>query len=256
MRQGVSKTQRFDVFKRDSFTCQYCGKQAPLAILEIDHINPVAEGGDNDVMNLITSCFDCNRGKGAKKLSDHSVIEQQKKQLNEINKKREQLKMMLKWRQELGFIDDEQVGVASDAFAKIADCSLSECGRKDMLSWIKRFGLSEVLEAISISEKYIRVDGNGKIDEKTKGVAFFYIPRICTVRANQSRDPSVKDALYIRGILNNRLSYINQRAALAAIKAAISNADADPEDLKEIAKNVRNWTDFKNTMFEEYGVVA
>ena len=29
---------------------------------------PVAEGGSNDDHNLITSCFDCNRGKGAKGL--------------------------------------------------------------------------------------------------------------------------------------------------------------------------------------------
>ena len=43
--------------------CQYCGQSAPDVVLEVDHIVPVAEGGDNDIMNLITSCRDCNRGK-------------------------------------------------------------------------------------------------------------------------------------------------------------------------------------------------
>lgn len=61
---SISKKIRFEVFKRDGFICQYCGKTPPEAILEIDHINPKSKKGTNDINNLITSCFDCNRGKG------------------------------------------------------------------------------------------------------------------------------------------------------------------------------------------------
>jgi hypothetical protein len=63
-RKPLSKKLRFDVFKRDRFSCQYCGKTPPQVVLEIDHIQPVAEGGTNDILNLLTACFDCNRGKG------------------------------------------------------------------------------------------------------------------------------------------------------------------------------------------------
>lgn len=63
-RLPVSKRTRFEVFKRDGFTCQYCGATPPN-LLEVDHIHPVVEGGTNDTDNLITSCQDCNRGKGA-----------------------------------------------------------------------------------------------------------------------------------------------------------------------------------------------
>lgn len=31
---------RFEVFKRDNFTCRYCGQAPPTAILEVDHIIP------------------------------------------------------------------------------------------------------------------------------------------------------------------------------------------------------------------------
>jgi 5-methylcytosine-specific restriction endonuclease McrA len=55
---------RFEILKRDNFTCRYCGRKPPEVVLEIDHIIPVVEGGTNDWGNLITSCFDCNRGKG------------------------------------------------------------------------------------------------------------------------------------------------------------------------------------------------
>lgn len=33
-------------------------------VLVIDHVTPVVQGGTNDPANLITSCFDCNAGKG------------------------------------------------------------------------------------------------------------------------------------------------------------------------------------------------
>ena len=65
-RKTISKGLRFKIFKRDGFTCQYCGAQPPDAVLEIDHIHPVCEGGTNDEMNLLTSCAACNRGKGKK----------------------------------------------------------------------------------------------------------------------------------------------------------------------------------------------
>lgn len=62
-RQPLSKRTRFEVFKRDGFVCQYCGQHPPDVMLEVDHISPVAEGGTNDEENLVTACFNCNRGK-------------------------------------------------------------------------------------------------------------------------------------------------------------------------------------------------
>lgn len=64
-RQSLSKKTRFEVFKRDGFMCCYCGAHPPEAILEVDHIRAVANGGTNDIDNLVTSCFACNRGKSA-----------------------------------------------------------------------------------------------------------------------------------------------------------------------------------------------
>mgnify|MGYP000896284205 CR=1 FL=1 len=61
---------RFDVFKRDQFTCSYCGRKPPEVTLEVDHIIPKAEGGTDDSENLTTACWDCNRGKGATQLAD------------------------------------------------------------------------------------------------------------------------------------------------------------------------------------------
>jgi hypothetical protein len=56
------------VFERDSYTCQYCGKKDKK--LECDHIVPVSRGGGHDISNLKTACFECNRSKGSKTLSE------------------------------------------------------------------------------------------------------------------------------------------------------------------------------------------
>lgn len=62
-RKTISKRDRFEVFKRDNFTCQYCNSKPPEVTLEIDHIIPISKNGNNNMDNLITACFDCNRGK-------------------------------------------------------------------------------------------------------------------------------------------------------------------------------------------------
>lgn len=89
-RKSISKKARFEVFKRDSFKCQYCGDTPPDAVLEIDHIEPVSKGGENDIDNLITACFDCNRGKSNRLLSSlpKTIIEKSKL----IKEKEDQLK--------------------------------------------------------------------------------------------------------------------------------------------------------------------
>jgi hypothetical protein len=60
---GLSKKVRFEVFKRDRFTCQYCGKRPPDVVLEVDHVVPKCDGGKDIEANLTTACMGCNRGK-------------------------------------------------------------------------------------------------------------------------------------------------------------------------------------------------
>lgn len=63
-RQIISPRLRFKVFKRDGYRCQICGRSAQDgAVLELDHKVAVARGGTDDLLNLWTLCFECNRGK-------------------------------------------------------------------------------------------------------------------------------------------------------------------------------------------------
>ena len=69
-RKQLSPKTRFDVFKRDGFACQYCGAHPPGAVLHVDHVLAVAQGGGNEITNLVTACSACNGGKGARLLSE------------------------------------------------------------------------------------------------------------------------------------------------------------------------------------------
>lgn len=67
-RKEIPKRIRFEVFQRDGFKCRYCGKGSDDgAELQLDHVKSFADGGTDDPDNLVTSCADCNRGKGDKK---------------------------------------------------------------------------------------------------------------------------------------------------------------------------------------------
>ena len=150
-RKALSKKIRFEVFKRDGFKCQYCGRSAPDVLLEVDHIVPVAEGGKNDLLNLVTSCKDCNRGKGKNPLSDESAVERQRKQLEDLNELREQTEMMIQWKRELMQLSEKQIDVLNDYIEAISGYGLSDTGRKNMRKYIMRFGFSEVYAATEIA---------------------------------------------------------------------------------------------------------
>lgn len=150
-RKEIPKGVRFEVFKRDSFKCQYCGRAAPDVILEVDHILPVAEGGDNEPLNLITSCRDCNRGKGKKKLADTTAIDRQRQQLEDLNAIREQTEMLVQWKRELLMMDEMKVSAIDDLFTAMAGYQLTEHGRKMILGYFKRFPFEDVYAAAEIA---------------------------------------------------------------------------------------------------------
>lgn len=65
-REPVSLGLRYKVLKKHNFKCNSCGISASECQIEIDHINPVCNGGKGNIENLQPLCFECNRGKGGK----------------------------------------------------------------------------------------------------------------------------------------------------------------------------------------------
>lgn len=239
-RKGIGKKLRFEIFKRDSFKCQYCGKSAPDVILEVDHIVPVSKGGDNDSSNLITSCRDCNRGKTNIELSDDSALAKQKQQLEELNERRIQLEMMIDWRQNLKKMDDDVIDVLAEEFEEATGYEVSENGKKSIKKWLKQYSYIELSEAIDKSV----------LSYEDASQAFSKIPSVAYWSKNP-QDELMKELYYIRGIMRNRFNYVDDRLAIVALKNACQSSD-DIDELREIALNASNWTSWKR-MMEERG---
>ncbi|MFC1873931.1 HNH endonuclease [Chloroflexota bacterium] len=55
------KLTRQEIFRRDHYTCQYCGKETRQ--LTIDHVIPRYRGGEHSWENVASACVPCNRRK-------------------------------------------------------------------------------------------------------------------------------------------------------------------------------------------------
>lgn len=235
-RQAIKKSVRFEVLKRDSFTCQYCGGKAPDIVLHIDHIKPVSAGGGNDIMNLITSCQPCNLGKGARRIDDRSAIEKQSAQLEELSQRHEQLSMMMEWRDSLGDFTEAQIDAFSNQLAGSTDSKLNAIGRGWVRGWLKKNTLEEILDALdSALETCVDPEKILKL-----------IPRILATRKKYADRPYMKDLFYVRAIVRNRM-FCKDHVALALIEEAHS-LGAHVEELKKLAAIAKNWTEWKIEM--------
>lgn len=235
-RKTISKKIRFEVFKRDNFTCQYCGRMAPDVILEIDHINPVKNGGKNDILNLITSCKDCNRGKGARKLTDNEMLKKQQEQLKEINERKIQLELMLKWKKELLDFEDKQIAEIEKILAPTQN-TFTDYGKENCRKLIKKYGFDEVYESATISLRNYYISG----DEDSIKKCFDYISRICITRNKQKNDPNLYKINYLVKIAKNKLRYVDQNRLKKILNTYFEECDF--EDLKDIFCTARNWND-------------
>ncbi len=62
------KLTRREVFRRDNYTCQYCGKKT--SDLTIDHVIPRHLGGMHVWNNVVAACAACNHRKGGRLLEE------------------------------------------------------------------------------------------------------------------------------------------------------------------------------------------
>ena len=57
---------RYNIYLRDDFTCQYCEEKFQTTDLTFDHMIPKYLGGVSSWDNIVTSCRTCNQKKGNK----------------------------------------------------------------------------------------------------------------------------------------------------------------------------------------------
>jgi hypothetical protein len=169
IRESISKKLRFDVFKRDGFCCVYCGAHpSETVMLEVDHVHPVAEGGTNDIDNLVTACFDCNRGKGRHLLSN--IPQSIEEKAIETAEREAQLRAyydILEAKKQRK--DDELWSIADVYMQRFGDDSILRSRLASIRTFLDRMDYYEVQEAMEIA-----------VDKMySKAPAFRYFCGIC-----------------------------------------------------------------------------
>ena len=240
-RRAISKKLRFEVLKRDKFTCQYCGKKSPDIILHLDHIKPVSKGGKNTLLNLVTSCVDCNLGKGARELSDESEIEKQKNHLSALAEKQDQIKMMIDWRESM--IDSDELMVESVVTVidnHLKNWSMSDSSMGKVRSLICKGKYNQLMDSIGNSKsKYGYIENQEMANDFiTKAIKLF----------NSDQDPVKQKINYAKGIARNRFSYFDEKSFY--IKTNFIESIAQAESLIDIVKSSKNWSEFNNRLDE------
>jgi hypothetical protein len=226
--------------------CQYCGCAAPEFVLHIDHILPLAKGGTNDITNLITSCLACNLGKSDKVLDENAALSKSRSQLEELQERREQLEMMMQWREGLRDLTLAALDRVSDYWTDLAPgFRPNENGRKNIKKWLRRYTLDEVLRAMDIStEQYLEINGQGQATGASWELAFSKIPGICRVERESVENPDLKELFYIRGIVRNKCErYFDAPDCMEWLKAARS-WDIPMQELRSIALQTRYYSHF------------
>ena len=246
-RKPISKKMRFEVFKRDRFTCQYCGRMAPDVVLEVDHIKPVAKGGKNEILNLVTSCMDCNRGKSDKELSDDSVIKKQQNQLQEIAERKEQLEMLLEWKEGLENLQEDYAEALNKLFISKTDFKLNNRGLRDGKKCIKEFGFQNVYDSAEIA-----LDTYYTGSQESFETAFRKIGGICFNKKRQKDDPRFYYSNYLKKACKSNFGYYSADRVESFVFKNISN-DEEFEIAKTCLMTARHWSGFCDNLDDEFG---
>ena len=149
-RNPISKKLRFEIFKRDGFSCKYCNAKPPNVSLEIDHIVPVSKGGNNSQDNLITACFDCNRGKSANILGCVTENMEEKTKRKKIALK--QYKDYLKIISDINTQIEKDIDSVEKVFeAFFEGYSFGQSFRLSVKGFIEKLGVSECVNSMEKS---------------------------------------------------------------------------------------------------------
>jgi len=249
-RQAIPKKLRFEVFKRDHFTCVYCGAKAPDVLLQIDHIEPVSKGGKTELLNLVTCCQACNSGKGARRLSDTTTIAKQRKQLEELAAHKEQIDMMLQWQKELRQERDRLLDHIIESWnSRTPGWIVSKQGYRIFRRLLRDFTLPEIENAMDIAaDSYLEYNEQGLCTRSSVAVAQSKLYGICWNTRQDKQNPTEAQLRRIRGYLRKRGFRLNEIDALELLIDAHKRG-ISLDRLRKWARNASCWTDWVNGMF-------
>jgi hypothetical protein len=207
----------------------------------------VAVGGKNEILNLATSYVSCNQGKGVRELSDDSIVERQRRQIEELQERREQLEMMLEWRNSLADLEDKTINHISDFIGRFSDFVPNDKGRSDIKRWLRRFSFDEIIAAVNeaFAIYYIPYDHEG-LKGEAWNKAFSKIPAIAAIKRQELTKPYMRELFYIKGIARRRFRM--KRYDVVHLLEEAHLAGATLESLSDFTKGADDFEEYENEL--------
>lgn len=184
-RKAIGPKKRFEIFKRDLFTCQYCGRTPPQVVLEVDHVVPVVEGGTNTEVNLLTSCWECNSGKGGTSLEQ--ITQPIEQRLEIAKEKKKQVKAFEAWQIKQREEHDRNAGNIGEYFLvtiwgdEYKGRTVDDDKQRSIRRFLKDMSTTDLMEAIDITAGLCR---NASYEQ-----TFRYLCGVCWRRIKGERLP-------------------------------------------------------------------
>lgn len=249
-RKAIPLRIRTEVFKRDGFTCQYCGRTPPEVVLEIDHVKPVSKGGTNDITNLVTACRECNLGKSNIELDDNTIIARQRKQLQDLNEKHEQLKMMIEWKEGLSNIAEKEVNAINDLLERETGYGFNDTGKKTIKNLIKKYGLNEVYDCteIAINQYYNKEDDWESMFKKIAVIAKY--------RKNDNKDPVLFMKNKLCKYASKKFADRYDRHEMMKLLDDCHLMPNEEEIMFDLLKDANTWDELVDDLVEQADIVA
>lgn len=241
-----SKKLRFSIFKRDNFTCQYCGKAPPNAILEVDHVVSRKDGGGDEEINLITACFTCNRGKGKRSVGVDKLRKGGlKKEIEILKEEKDQLVAYYDFLKQRNKYEKQKLNVFQAAWKEASgdSNSLTESGLKSIIRLTENYRAEDIFRAIKITWDKKWGDNHNDQFKYMCGV----LKNLKLERDSPEEADRLKKAHSVKYKISHACGYFNEKIYWKWVNDGI-----DIDEILELSTNNCNWTSVVNTINSKY----
>jgi hypothetical protein len=238
------KRIKYEVFEKDSFKCQFCGKGVPLVTLQLIRIQDTQQNDEwLDTAFLSTSCKICEKKKSG---VDEKILNNGYLSIDELEERLQQLKMLINWRRGMLNIRKQQLAnLVSYWEKKLPGFSVDNDQKKFMATYISKYSSDEIKSAMDMAvDKFIKYSDDGILDKNSIRTAFAKIPDICLTKTEIVSTHESDGLQRIHDQLKSNIDgFFDSRRANQWLSYARS-WEVQIEDLYKMATSVRSWTQF------------
>jgi hypothetical protein len=170
------------------------------------------------------------------------VIDKQRSQIEELEERRQQIEMMLQWRDELANVQQPVYDTIVERYRTLTGFVPNELGMIEVRKWVKKFSLDIILESIDDTISKYGIWKDGKITVESWSQAFNWVAKFSASKVKYGSGPDLDRLLYIQGIIRNR---VNNRwfKAIDDLKA-LADLGYSLQQIEDAAKTLVDEEDF------------